>query len=83
MLAATAIALASFGLGLLAARQGDGSGPASAPPEPSTSSSFPNYVVLDAGKAEPRIALDPDRVELLPDASLRLDLPDGFGGGSP
>ena len=31
--------------------------------------------------AEPRIVFDPASIRLLPDASLRLDLPPGFDAG--
>jgi hypothetical protein len=37
----------------------------------------------DAAAPEPRILLDPSRVELLPDASLRLELPASFDAGTP
>lgn len=32
---------------------------------------------------EPRIVLDPGSIQLLPDASLRLELPPGFDAGPP
>jgi hypothetical protein len=32
-----------------------------------------------AAPVEPRIVFDPTSIDLLPDASLRLDLPPGFG----
>jgi len=32
---------------------------------------------------EPRIVFDPASIELLPDASLHLDLPRGFDAGAP
>ena len=38
------------------------------------------FPVTDAA-AGPRIVIDPDSIQLLPDASLRLDLPSGFDGG--
>lgn len=49
------------------------------PPAAGGVSLFP---AKDAG-AGPRIVIDPDSIQLLPDASLRLDLPPGFddGGG--
>ncbi len=60
--------LACFGLGLAAARLvGSTGGPATLPPQP----------------AEPRIVFDPGSIDLLPDASLHLDLPRGFDAGSP
>lgn len=41
-------------------------------------------LVLDASAGEPKILFDPDSIQLLPDASLRLDLPPGFDdGGAP
>jgi hypothetical protein len=45
----------------------------------------PPYVLVspaDAGLG-PRIVFDPASVQLLPDASLRLDLPPGFDAGAP
>lgn len=83
-LAATLLAVVFFALGLLAA--GRLNPPFTPPPQPAAAASAPS--AGDAGAAaspalfpEPRIALDPDRVELLPDASLRIELPSGFGGG--
>ncbi|APR82322.1 Hypothetical protein A7982_07671 [Minicystis rosea] len=38
------------------------------------------FPVTDAA-AGPRIVIDPDSIQLLPDASLRLELPSGFDGG--
>ena len=32
---------------------------------------------------EPQIVFDPNAIRLLPDASLRLDLPRGFDAGAP
>jgi len=82
-LAGGLLALASFGLGLLASGRSGGP-PPPAPPTPSLPAPPPSGPE-DAGAAPPpgapRIALDPARVELLPDASLRLELPSGFGGG--
>ncbi len=34
-------------------------------------------------RPEPQILFDPNSIKLLPDASLRLDLPRGFDGGAP
>jgi len=67
---------ACFALGIAAARllAGPTAGPDAAP-----------YVLVsprDAGPG-PRIVFDPDSVQLLPDASLRLDLPRGFDAGPP
>jgi hypothetical protein len=33
--------------------------------------------------AEPRIVIDPASIDLLPDASLHLELPPGFDAGAP
>ena len=81
-------ALACFGMGMAAERL---SGRAPAPPpapsqaEPlSSSASSPRLSLgLDAGSKDPKIVFDPDSIELLPDASLKLDLPPGFDGGAP
>lgn len=62
-------AAAFFGLGVLSARQ---AGPAPSAPPAST----------EAGVA-PRVMIDPDSIQLLPDASLRLELPPGFDAGPP
>jgi hypothetical protein len=59
-----AVALASFGLGLLVATSGD----AHVPPMLPSASAAPASPAV-------RILIDPDSVVLLPDASLRLDLP--------
>lgn len=84
-LAATLLAVVFFALGLLAAGRLN---PPSAPPPPQPAAAASAPSAGDAGAAaspalfpEPRIALDPDRVQLLPDASLRIELPSGFGGG--
>jgi len=91
-LAFALVALAFFVFGLLAAgRLGapDTDPPDSGPPGPPDATVlspspplFPPAPPANAGPAEPRIVLDPSSVELLPDASLRLSLPPGFGGGS-
>lgn len=84
-LALALVAILFFALGLLAAGRlrppgqpdaGD-AGPKAAP-QPLAPSALP----ADAGPPEPRIALDPSSVELLPDASLRLELPPVFDAGS-
>jgi hypothetical protein len=68
------VALASFALGLLAStREAPDPGAPELPPRGS----------LDAGAPKPRILFDPATIQLLPDASLRLDLPDaGSADGS-
>ena len=66
---------ACFGLGVLATRT---RGEAREAPEGS------GYVIVapaDAGVV-PRIVFDPASIQLLPDASLRLELPPGFDGGA-
>lgn len=68
---------ACFAGGVVAARYLGGAG---APP-PAPSSTGVSLFPADAGG--PRIMIDPDKIELLPDASLRLDLPPGFDGGTP
>jgi hypothetical protein len=65
-----------FSLGVAAARLLAGP-PPGPPPAP--------YVVVspaDAGIG-PRIVFEPASVQLLPDASLRLDLPPGFDAAAP
>ena len=37
----------------------------------------------DAVGKTPQLIFDPDAITLLPDASLRLDLPPGFDAGAP
>jgi hypothetical protein len=49
------------------------------PPSPPPSHGGVSLFPADAG---PKIVIDPDSVQLLPDASLRLDLPPGFDAGS-
>lgn len=67
---------ACFALGVGSARY---FGAATTPPAPDAGSSFPLFPA-DAG-AGPKIVIDPDSIQLLPDASLRLDLPPGFDAG--
>ncbi len=64
---ALAAGLACFGLGVLSTKL---LGPP-APPSPGGDD-------LDGG---PSIFIDPATIQLLPDASLHLDLPRGFDGG--
>ena len=64
-----AAALACFGAGLAAGQR------FIAPP-----AALPG---LDAGEKTPKVLFDPDSITLLPDASLRLDLPPGFDAGAP
>lgn len=66
-----------FGLGVGSARF---FGAASPPAGPDAGAAFPLFPPSDAG-AGPRIVIDPDSIQLLPDASLRLDLPPGFDAG--
>ncbi|MFT3766896.1 MAG: hypothetical protein QM820_15465 [Minicystis sp.] len=56
----------------------------SAPPAvtPDAGTGVTLFPVRDAA-AGPRIVIDPDSVQLLPDASLRLQLPPGFDAGEP
>ncbi len=56
----------AFGLGVVAGREPVPSDPTAAPASPPPSPAAPSG---------PRILLDPASVVLLPDASLRLDLP--------
>jgi hypothetical protein len=53
-------------------------------PQPSAPDAGPSVSLFpaDAG-AGPRIVIDPDAIQLLPDASLRLELPPGFDAGAP
>jgi hypothetical protein len=76
MVAAALAGLACFGLGVLVARA---PGPAPAPPD---AGAGPSLFPRDAG-AGPRIIIDPDSIVLLPDASLRLELPPGFDASAP
>jgi hypothetical protein len=70
-----------FGLGVLAAGR-FGATPASPPAAgaPDAGASSVSLFPADAG-AGPRIMIDPDSIQLLPDASLRLQLPPGFDAG--
>ena len=63
-------AAAFFGLGVIAARH------VGAPPAP-VASGMP----VDAGVV-PRVMIDPGAIQLLPDASLHLELPPGFDAGA-
>jgi hypothetical protein len=73
ILAGIALASLFFGLGLAASGwMGPGLPEASVPPPPPLTTS--------AAK-EPEVVLDPSAVQLLPDASLQLDLPPGFDAG--
>jgi hypothetical protein len=78
-LAFALVALVSFAIGLLAAGRLVSTG---GPGTPQTASASGPASPFDANPPGPRIVLDPAKIELLPDASLRLDLPQGFGGGS-
>lgn len=76
ILAGLALAAVFFGLGLAASGwMGPGSPAASAPPPPPP----PPAPTSDA--REPEVILDPSAVQLLPDASLKLELPPGFDAG--
>jgi hypothetical protein len=68
-------ALGCFGAGIAAAQL------FSAAPPPAPNLGSPPAVPLDAGGKAPKILFDPDAIELLPDASLKLTLPPGFDGG--
>lgn len=85
---ALAAAFACFGAGLAAARLFG----ATPPPAPMESPAPP--LMLDGGvrpfdaglprnPQAPQLVFDPDAIQLLPDASLRLTLPPGFDGGAP
>lgn len=64
---AVAGGLACFALGIAASRLlAQAPAPSARPPEP----------------VAPRVLIDPDSINLLPDASLRLDLPPGFDAGA-
>ncbi|MCC6551847.1 MAG: hypothetical protein IT372_02345 [Polyangiaceae bacterium] len=75
------VALAAFALGLLASPRAPSSSPPRAPEAAPHDAGPAGAGPADA--AAPRILLDPDSIQLLPDASLRLDLPQGFGGAAP
>jgi hypothetical protein len=69
---------ACFAGGVAAARLLGGAG---APHLPAAADAGVSLFPADA--AGPRIFIDPDTIQLLPDASLRLDLPPGFDAGAP
>lgn len=75
-----------FGAGLAAGLR-FGAAPPPAPPSPSASAipAVPRLILgpEDAGAKDPKIVFDPSAITLLPDASLRLDLPPGFDAGAP
>ena len=73
-----AAALACFGAGLAAGQRFVS--PPAAPPE---RSGLRLELGQDAGEKTPKILFDPDAITLLPDASLKLDLPPGFDAGAP
>lgn len=79
-------ALACFGAGIAAA-QLFGAAPKPAPNLGSPPALSPDAggVPADAGRGAggkaPKILFDPDAIQLLPDASLKLTLPQGFDGG--
>lgn len=75
---ATLAGAACFGLGVVAAQR---FGAAPAPPAASTRDAGASAVSLFPADAGPRIIIDADSIQLLPDASLRLDLPPGFDAG--
>jgi hypothetical protein len=85
---ALAAAFACFGAGLAAARFFG----ATPPPAPTETPAPPVEIEggarpVDAGLPRhpqaPQLVFDPDAIQLLPDASLRLTLPPGFDGGAP
>ena len=65
------LALAFFALCLLAAARMQ-------PPERPPAAAQAPVDAGDAGPPEPRILIDPDSIQLLPDASLEIHLPRGF-----
>jgi hypothetical protein len=82
-------ALGCFGLGLavagiLAGDRGANDAGSVASASASTASSppdVPDAALPDAG--EPRIFFDPSSISLLPDASLHIELPEGWDAGDP
>lgn len=88
-------AAAFFALGLLAAglfeRGGDAQNPGDHAPtaaprltlEMPTSGAGGPSVFAEGDAGGPTILFDPSSINLLPDASLRLDLPDDLDGGLP
>ena len=81
LLAGIALAALFFTLGLAAARWM----PPRAPLDPSLRPPPPTSVPAEPSTqtAEPKIILDPSAVQLLPDASLKLDLPPPFEADDP
>lgn len=84
-LAVALIAAASFALGLLVAERRDPPdlplAPAPGPSPPPADAAPEGPAPRDAGAPDPKILFDPDSIRLLPDASLRLDLPPDFDAG--
>jgi hypothetical protein len=79
-------ALGCFGAGIAAAQLFSAAPPpapnlGSPPAVPLDAGGLPAEAWLDAGGKAPKILFDPDAIELLPDASLKLTLPPGFDGG--
>jgi hypothetical protein len=72
VLVGLAAAVACFGAGLAAGHRFLAA-PKAAPPL---------EIEQDAGGKTPKLIFDPDSITLLPDASLRLDLPPGFDAGA-
>ena len=73
---AALFALAFFALGLLAARLLgwiSPAAPSNEPPAPTKATPTAGIPIEDAGA--PRILFDPSSISLLPDASLKLELP--------
>ena len=73
ILLAIAGGVACFVLGIAASRW---LSPTPAPSIPAHDGGAPQTAGV-----EPRIVIDPDSINLLPDASLRLELPSGFDAG--
>lgn len=79
------LAAVFFGLGLVASRM---LAPAQAPvtsasaPPSSPPPVKPTPIDAGADAKEPTIIFDPSTISLLPDASLRLDLPPSFDAGA-
>jgi hypothetical protein len=85
-----AAALACFGAGIAVARfvgvapppvLPKGTSPALVPPLDRRVS--PEDASIDIEHRAPKILFDPDSIQLLPDASLRLDPKPGFDAGAP
>lgn len=75
-LATGAVAIVSFALGALAFALGrPDAAPQGAPPAEGSARPHRDDAAPPSAAPEPRIAIDPASIELLPDASLRLDLP--------